>query len=185
MSQRLPISCLENVISNAERRGLTCNESVIVPRVSDIYASLPSITGKFELEYEGELRGGERVARDLIRAAVARIYDRYFKDADTSQIVQWFELGGTLKVTDGEPARNVVEQLGQIQGLLELAAAAVGDRADDPEAVASVGEFLLDGLYAYRRISRNEELGYVAQEKKRDPAERKPVPAGTPRQQYN
>ena len=191
VSQRLPISCLENVISNAERRGLACNESVIVPRVSDIYASLPSITGKFELEYEGELRGGERVARDLIRAAVARIYDRYFKDADTSQIVQWFELGGTLKVADSEPARNVVEQLGQIQGLLELAAGAVGDGAaasgkeNDPEVLASAGEFLLDGLYACRRISRDEELSYVAQEKKRDPAERKPAPAGTAQRQYN
>ena len=34
------------------------------------YAALPSITGKFELEYEGELRGAEQVARDLIRSAV-------------------------------------------------------------------------------------------------------------------
>ena len=191
VSQRLPISCLENVISNAERRALTCGESIIVPRVSDIYASLPSITGKFELEYEGELRGGERVARELIRGAVARIYDHYFKDVDTSQIVQWFELGGTLKVTDGEPAREVVEQLGQIQGLLELAddavedKAAVRDKENDPEVLASAGEFLLDGLYAYRRISRNEELGYLAQEKKREPAERKPAPAGTAQRQYN
>ena len=131
------------------------------------------------------------MARELIRGAVARIYDHYFKDADTSQIVQWFELGGTLKVTDGEPAREVVEQLGQIQGLLELAAdavedkAAVRDKENNPEVLASAGEFLLDGLYAYRRISRNEELGYVAQEKKRDPAERKPAPAGTAQRQYN
>ena len=185
VSQRLPISCLENVVSNAERRALICGESVIVPRVSDIYASLPSITGKFELEYEGELRGGERVAHELIRAAVARIYDHYFRNADTSQIVQWFELGGTLKLTDGEPAESVVEQLGQIQGLLELAAGAVEEKADDPAVLASAAEFLLDGLYAYRRISRNEELGYVAQEKKRDPAERKPTPAGTAQRQYN
>ena len=44
-------------------------ESVVVPRVSDIYASLPSLTGKIELEYEGELKGAEVVARDLVRAA--------------------------------------------------------------------------------------------------------------------
>src|SRR5215211_2729497 len=55
VSQRLPISLLENVISNAERRALATGESPAVPRVSDVYAALPAITGKFELEYEGEL----------------------------------------------------------------------------------------------------------------------------------
>src|SRR3990172_4898175 len=55
VSQRLPISALENAVSNAERRALVLGETPVVPRVSDIYASLPSLTGKFELEYEGEL----------------------------------------------------------------------------------------------------------------------------------
>ena len=32
-------------------------EDQVVARVTDIYAALPSITGKFELEYEGELQG--------------------------------------------------------------------------------------------------------------------------------
>ncbi len=75
VSQRLPISCIENVVSNAERRALAHGEQTIVPRVSDVYAALPSITGKFELEYEGELHGAERVAHDLIRSAVARTFD--------------------------------------------------------------------------------------------------------------
>src|SRR5207248_1874267 len=65
VSQRLPITTLELVVSNAERRALANGEKLIVPRVTDIYAALPSITGKFELEYEGELRGAEQVARDL------------------------------------------------------------------------------------------------------------------------
>src|SRR6187200_2050592 len=52
VSQRLPISLLENVVSNAERRALASGEAVAVPRITDIYAALPAITGKFELEYE-------------------------------------------------------------------------------------------------------------------------------------
>ena len=72
VSQRLPISTLELVVSNAERRALANGEKLVVPRVTDIYAALPSITGKFELEYEGELRGAEQIARDLIRSAVGR-----------------------------------------------------------------------------------------------------------------
>src|SRR5579862_4020576 len=70
VSQRLPISAIENVVSNAERRALVSGETVAVPRVLDIYAALPSITGKLELEYEGELKGGDSVARELIRLAV-------------------------------------------------------------------------------------------------------------------
>ena len=50
VSQRLPISLLENVISSAERRAIQAHEPMIVPRITDIYAALPAITGKFELE---------------------------------------------------------------------------------------------------------------------------------------
>src|SRR5436190_10477631 len=46
VSQRLPISVLENILSNAERRALAGREAVAVPRVLDIYSALPSITGK-------------------------------------------------------------------------------------------------------------------------------------------
>ena len=49
-----------------------------MPRVSDLYAALPGITGKLELEYEGEMKGADTVVREIIRAAVAKIYDKYF-----------------------------------------------------------------------------------------------------------
>src|SRR5580692_1390475 len=77
VSQRLPITTLENVVSNAERRALSHRELLVVPRVSDVYASLPSLTGKIELEYEGELRGAEDVGRELVRSAIATVFDGY------------------------------------------------------------------------------------------------------------
>src|SRR5947208_4257819 len=77
VSQRLPISATENVISNAERRALAHQENVIVPRISDIYAALPAITGKLELEYEGEMKGADFVSRELIRTAVAKAFDTH------------------------------------------------------------------------------------------------------------
>src|SRR5208337_2596831 len=73
VSQRLPISALENVVSNAERRALGAREEVAVPRILDLYSALPAITGKLELEYEGELKGGDAVARELIRTAVGKV----------------------------------------------------------------------------------------------------------------
>src|SRR5881397_4030959 len=57
VSQRLPISVLDNVLSNAERRTIISKEKAVVPRISDVYAALPAITSKLELEYEGELQG--------------------------------------------------------------------------------------------------------------------------------
>src|SRR5512132_4010350 len=91
VSQRLPITTLELVTSNAERRALANGETLVVPRVTDVYAALPSITGKFELEYEGELRGAEQVARDLIRAAVGVVFSHAFDGVDTKKVVEWFD----------------------------------------------------------------------------------------------
>ena len=104
VSQRLPISCMENVISNAERRAIRSTEKLVVPRIGDIYAALPAITGKLELEYEGEMKGADNVARELIRAAVAKTYDEYFSGANMNQIVQWFDLGGEIQLADSAAA---------------------------------------------------------------------------------
>ena len=121
VSQRLPISVLETAVSNAERRALANGESPVVPRVTDIYAALPSMTGKFELEYEGELKGADQVARDLVRAAVANVFDGYFADADLKPVIEWFDLGGSLTLSDTTAAATLVEQAAAVQGLVELA----------------------------------------------------------------
>src|SRR5271165_5820866 len=175
VSQRLPISVLENVASNAERRALLAGESVAVPRVLDVYAALPSITGKLELEYEGELKGGDTVARDLIRLAVGKVFTRYYDGENLNQVVQWFELGGSLKLDETAPSAAMVAELGKIQGLLEKTRK-LGLGASEPDAVRSgAAEFILEGLYAHRRISRNEEAGFVAEVRRREP------PADDPR----
>jgi len=190
VSQRLPISVLENVVSNAERRALRAKEPAAVPRVVDIYSALPSITGKLELEYEGELKGGDAVARELIRVAVGKVYDKYFEGANVSQIVQWFDLGGTLKLDEGMDAASMVKVLESIQGLMEKLKV-LKLSANEPDAVrASAAEFVLEGLYAHRRISRNEERGFGAEERRREGAREGAKEEGPPqrpnfRRQYN
>jgi len=171
VSQRLPISVLENVVSNAERRALKAKEPVAVPRIVDLYSALPAITGKLELEYEGELKGGDAVAREIIRSAIGRVYDHYFEGANVSQIVQWFDLGGSLKLDENVDSAGMVRQLSTIQGLMEKVKA-LGLSANEPDAVrASAAEFVLEGLHAHRRISRSEERGFAAEEKRREPRE--------------
>src|SRR5690348_3192623 len=107
ISQRLPISCMENVISNAERRAIRNREELVVPRVGDVYAAMPAITGKLELEYEGEMRGADNVGRELIRAAIAKTYDGYFGGVILQQVVTWFDLGGEIKLTEAKNAKHL------------------------------------------------------------------------------
>jgi len=167
VSQRLPISLLENVVSSAERRAIQAHETAIVPRITDIYAALPAITGKFELEYEGELRGADNVARDIIRGAVANVFTGYFAGVDLKQVTEWFDLGGSLQVDDTLPASELLERAAQVQGLRELSAhAGIGDRASAP-AVASAVDFVLEGLYAQKKISRSDEFQYQGTEQPR------------------
>ncbi len=169
VSQRLPISVLENVVSNAERRCLASGEKKVVPRVSDVYAALPSMTGKMELEYEGELQGAEKVAQDLTRGAVGKVFSRYYDAADLQHIVDWFDLGGALKLSETAPASEAFGQLNQIQGLVEKTASLEPRRKGrkDLAFLVSGCEFILDGLHALRKIDRSEEMGYFASEKKK------------------
>src|SRR6202041_2558945 len=119
VSQRLPISAIENVISNAERRALRNAEKLVVPRISDVYAALPAITGKLELEYEGEMKGADHVGRELIRTAIAKTFDTYLHGVNLNQVVQWFDLGGEIQLSDNAGAKEVLDGLRQIQGLME------------------------------------------------------------------
>jgi magnesium chelatase subunit I len=168
VSQRLPITVLENVISNAERRALRAGETEVVPRILDVYSALPSITGKLELEYEGELKGGDFIARELIRSAVAKVYTSRFDEVNMNGIVQWFDLGGGVRLGENVRSSDMIRQLAGIQGLLEkIGRLGLGANENDA-ARASAAEFVLEGLYAHRRISRNEEYGYQRDERKRE-----------------
>src|SRR3954452_2457885 len=164
VSQRVPISTLELVVSNAERRALANGEPLVVPPVTDVYATLPSITGKFELEYEGELRGAEQIARDLIRSAVGSVFAGMFDGVDTRKVVEWFDLGGSLPLSDSTSADEVIAQSRTVQGLGELAERAGLPAGAAAPSVASAIDFVLEGLYAQKKISRTEERGYSGAE---------------------
>ena len=176
VSQRLPITCLENVASNAERRALTAAEDVAVARVTDVYAALPSITGKFELEYEGELRGAANVALDLIRGAVGNVFAGHAGGYDLRPIVDWFDMGGTLQASDQTPADDLIDQTAGIQGLHEIARSLCGREGIAPvPRVASAIDFVLEGLHAQKRIARSEDWRYQGAEPPRRAARPEPT----------
>ena len=183
VSQRLPIACLESVVSSAEQRAVRNHEARSTARIADVYAALPAITGKMELEYEGELRGAENIARELIRGAVGKVFTQYLEGANLQPVVQWFELGGELKVPESAPAAEALTQLKRIQGLMDQIGRLGSDGRSGPSGMAAAAEFILEGLWAHKRISRNEERGFHAERPKApEPREQTPRP---PRRQYN
>jgi len=172
VSQRMPITVLENAVSNAERRALVNGEAVIVPRPTDIYAALPSITGKMELEYEGELAGADRIARELIAAAASETFEAWGGEATESslaEIVDYFERGGMLQLGETASAKAAVEGFGTVPGLVDAVREIGLGRHDSDGHTAAACELVLEALVAQKRLSRSESGGYG-----RAPRQRKP-----------
>jgi len=186
VSQRLPISVLENVASSAEQRAVRRQERPAVARVADVYSAMPSITGKIELEYEGELRGADTVARELIRAAIGRTFERHFSGVNLDKTVEWFQSGGEVKLPNTMPSREELLVMKRVPGLLDrLDRLGVREGANAAVVVAAA-EFVLEGLWAQRRVSRSEERGYHAEAPRpSEGREQEPYAGRGPRRQFN
>ena len=162
VSQRMPIAVLESVVSAAERRALTLKEERAVPRLSDIYGSLPAITGKIELEYEGELQGSDRIARELISAAANEVFQSRAGGADVEEIVEYFEMGGALQVGADSSAEACVKGFEMVPGLLHLVEhVGLAPKASSDGCRVGACELVLEALVAEKRVSRSVSGGYA------------------------
>ncbi len=169
VSQRFSITALEAAVSNAERRALITGESEVVPRISDIYAALPAMTGKMELEYEGEQIGAVRLTKDLIKRASGVIFEGFFLGIDFTPAIRWFDEGNKLLMSDTASAEECVGLLDSVPDLIQTTLVPLEFDRSDLAKLVSACEFVLEGLYAQNKISRNEEGGYEAATKaKRD-----------------
>jgi magnesium chelatase subunit I len=169
VSQRFPITALESAISNAERRALITDEKEIVPRISDIYAALPSMTGKMELEYEGEQIGAQRLAKDLIKRACGVIFEGFFLGIDFTPTINWFDQGNKLLLSETASAEECAMLLESVPELIDSTLVPLEFGKSEQAKLVSACEFVLEGLYAQNKISRNEDGGFEAVTKaKRD-----------------
>jgi len=140
-----------------------------VPRISDIYAALPSMTGKIELEYEGEQIGATRLAKDLIKRASGLVFEGFFLGIDFAPTVNWFDEGNKLLLSETASAEECVSLLDFVPELIESTLVPLEFGRNKKAKLVSACEFVLEGLYAQNKISRNEEGGFEAATKaKRD-----------------
>ncbi|MCE2952970.1 MAG: magnesium chelatase [Gemmatimonas sp.] len=160
VSQRMPITAMENVVSNAEQRALRSGDGEAVPRVADVYAALPAITGKIELEYEGELVGGNAIAKELIRRACDATLRERTGDLDTDDIVMWFDQGSALQVGDDIAIDVVRKGFDLVPGLVDTVVALGLARKGDDAMIVVACELVLEALVARRKISRSDAGAY-------------------------
>jgi len=171
VSQRMPITVMENVISNAERRAISTGDSEVVPRISDIYAALPAITGKIELEYEGELVGGAVIARELIRRAADATFQDRAGGVNVDDVIMWFDEGGALRVPDDARAESVLKGFQSVPDLVHVIHHTGLAPEDDAATSVAACELVLEALVARKKISRSDggQYGRAAPEPRRRP----------------
>ena len=171
VSQRMPITVMENVISNAERRAVTSGDTEVVPRISDIYSALPAITGKIELEYEGELVGGAVIARELIRRAADATFQERAGGVDLDEIVMWFDEGGALQVTEDSKSDVLLKGLDVVPDLVRITHHTGLAPDDDSAVTVAACELVLEALVARKKISRSDagQYGRATPEPRRRP----------------
>ena len=160
VSQRMPITVLENVVSNAERRAIVTGDAEIVPRISDVYAALPAITGKIELEYEGELVGGAAIARELIRRAADATFQDRAGGVNVDEIIMWFDEGGALQVADDARADLALKGFESVPDLMHVVHHVGLAPEDDPGLTVAACELVLEALVARKKISRSDAGQY-------------------------
>jgi magnesium chelatase subunit I len=162
VSQRFSITVLETTVSNAEKRAIINNEPSSAARPADVYAALPAMTGKMELEYEGEQIGAIRLAQDLIKKAARITFESYFLGIDFTPVIRWFEDGNKILLADTLPAAECLSKLEEVPELIESATAPLEVDNSNTPLVISACEFVLEGLFAQNKISRTVDGTYEA-----------------------
>lgn len=162
VSVRTSIANAETVVSNAERRGLVTGEERVVPRMCDLNALAASCRGKIELTLAEEDGAEEKVIRSLIGEAVKKVFNQSSDVNDFEQIAEQFKGNLTFPAGDDLSAGEFLANMKAIKGLTNSAAALARQLNvdhSDQAMLASVGEFLLEGLYVNDRLSKYNTRG--------------------------
>jgi len=157
VSVRMTLANYETLLANAVRRALRHGDAEAVPRVSDLAALAASTTGKLELEYAGSERSEREVVAELVQRALRVVFDGLAPAEGLASVVEAFEQGWQVEVSEDMPAAEYLEGLDQIPGLRAGAAGLAG--GESPARLASAIEFILEGLHLQNRLNKSERDG--------------------------
>jgi magnesium chelatase subunit I len=157
VSVRVTINNYESLLSNAEKRAVRLGEREIVPRISDLHAVVASTAGKIELEYAGEEKKSEDLIERLLNRAVLKVFDRLLKIEDLKDVVEYFEKGWGVEVSDAMPAEEYLDGVRAIAGLRQGIRVLGG--VESPGFIAAATEFILEGLHLHQKLNKECEGG--------------------------
>lgn len=162
VSTRLTITAMEQAVSSAERRALSNGEKSTVLRISDLFYTVPALTGKLELVYEGEQEGAINVAKLLIGQAVESVFKGYFPnpqkkteetEAPFKPVMDWFAGGNVIDLPDDLNAKEYSMRLEQVEGLKKVTQKFLNpDKTDIPSAM----DFVLEALHQQSVLSKDD-----------------------------
>ena len=170
VSVRMSIANIENVVSNAERRGIRLGESPAVARISDLVGLRPSSRGKMELNMSEESGEEDALLERLVQEAVKNVFDQDLKPREFGDLVEYFETAEPLQVGDMIEAEELLKRLEALPGFterLQKIAQRLDPEISDSEVSAgfqaSAAEFVLEALHCHNRLnkrSRDNEAHY-------------------------
>lgn len=166
VSVRMSIANYENLVSNAERRGVIAGEEAVVARVSDLAHASAGSRGKVELSMTEEPGEEDGLIQRIVGEAVKNVFDQYLNTKRFRSVVEFFESGKSITVGDGVTTADTLKGIGAIKGFRQdvemLAGELEPDLAKGPHRdalYASVAEFILDGLHVHNRLNKQKKAG--------------------------
>jgi magnesium chelatase subunit I len=162
VSVRTSIANAETVTSNAERRGIVTGEKRVSPRICDLNFLVASCRGKIEMTLAEEEGAEDKLIQSLVGEAVKAVFNRIADAEDYETITEQFKGNLTFPAGDDLPAEEFVANMKAVKSLQQSAIKLARDLnldPSDPAVLASVGEFLLEGLYVNNRLSKYNAKG--------------------------
>ena len=161
VSARFAIAAAESAAAAAVRRTALVAEAhdeVPVARVCDLPAIISTLRGKVEFEVSEEGRE-EEILGHLLRRAIADTFRARLGGADLSGLLNKFTDGSTIESGELVSASELLRRTGEVPGLARIMARLdMEGRESFGEAAAAI-EFVLEGLYLMRRLSKDSADG--------------------------
>ena len=124
-----------------------------MPGLSDLPAISPSSAGELEMETweEGD---DQSVLEKIVKTAVLNVFRRHFEAGQFSELVQRFDAGLTVEVSETQRSDRYGSLLRELPGV-EKALKTLG-MEKRPAALASGVEFVLEGLHLSKRLNKTQ-----------------------------
>ena len=131
-------------------------------RICDLANLVASSRGKIEMTLAEDEASEDKLIRSLTGEAVKALFSAVADPEQFEQISEQFEGNLTFPAGDELSAREFIENMKAVDGLVEGArrvASALNVDAKDEQMLAAAGEFLLEGLYVNNRLSKFDSEG--------------------------